>query len=1028
MPGGMPGGGGGSSNDNTGRARHGRSSWSGYSYEEHNEHDDGSSGGDQGNDAMPRSRQRRKQRQRAKAREDIASWAAASAAGARKSTRAWRPTGKDAETPELPAEAEDSWPSRGAADGADASASKGRARQGRSSWSEQKGDGHSEHGDVGYDEGAEGKSLVQRSSHRREQRQRAKAREDMDMSSCSVPPPDATKSTRARAWRLAMKETDAPEPPAEAEARKWPSRSVADGSDASPPKGEHVPAREKTDRCSGAVTQPNACSDRAPAEASVSRLPDAARPLQVPKAAPVAHQVPCAAPSAQQLLSCAAVPHGAASGVQVPNVAAVAHQVSGAASSGVQQVPNAATGGGAACQGTPSRGTALSTSPTDFTPSASSDSFGVVVYDLETVHDAERGVYAIKGLYECTADEQMLWKERSQIIEFAGIDVWTGARLLVRCRPEFRWCDVRSPAARQFAEDHGHDRIVQDESLVHFSQSWLTEVTPFLAKAAGRSRRLAMVAHNGDSFDHYVLEKELLRLGLGGTLPVALYKFDPIRTLKTHYGQGFGVNGRLALKALHTEHVVTPTSEQLSPHQALNDCIMLMEVLSKWRDLSVLMAAEIATCFANNDAEEAAALCQTLMLRFSVLQPPPAAPTPPPVQPPYVTPAVQTPANPSNFPPQVTPFPAPTAPYLAQPSVAAPPYPAPAAPPAAAAAVKTQAPAGGLAAVLAAERRHGQSQNQASSGDASWRPVANPPKAFGHQPQQGWWGWPTTEEASEPGARTAVHRGQYSPPAGAMWPPLFAAQAPMPAISPAPMQTPLPPPCVQWAPPTHAVSSTLPSQWGTAPLLEQRDSACGTIVVPSGTVALSQVVATGPLLVLPPNPHGGDTCANGEDARHLARPTWTSMATAQVAPVPLPQGVHAPLQQGEASQRGSQMSETARDSDSEGNGTGEAAGGQEVGNGDRGDGDDRQWHRRTRGHHRGGQRSRREYRKGEHYDAENGAQVARECGGAQSGSNRGWGRNRGYDASNHGGRESAGGKASSRPNPETEATQYTQFQ
>merc|ERR1719487_761248 len=77
--------------------------------------------------------------------------------------------------------------------------------------------------------------------------------------------------------------------------------------------------------------------------------------------------------------------------------------------------------------------------------------FGLVVYDLETIHDAERGIYADKGMFECSASEAMTWKTRSQIIEFAAIDLVSGERIQTRCRPEFRWCDVRSEAAWQFA-------------------------------------------------------------------------------------------------------------------------------------------------------------------------------------------------------------------------------------------------------------------------------------------------------------------------------------------------------------------------------------------------------------------------------------------------------------------------------------------------------------------------------------------------------------------------------------------------
>ncbi|CAE8720844.1 unnamed protein product, partial [Polarella glacialis] len=140
--------------------------------------------------------------------------------------------------------------------------------------------------------------------------------------------------------------------------------------------------------------------------------------------------------------------------------------------------------------------------------------FGVVVYDLETIHDFERGNYAERGLHECAQDEQIEWKSRSQIIEFAAIDVLTGEAICVRSRPEFGWDQVKSYAARLFAEDHGHSEIIKDQTLPYFQDLWTTQVIPFLNRAAGPSGSLAMLAHNGDAFDHYILEKEMKRLSL----------------------------------------------------------------------------------------------------------------------------------------------------------------------------------------------------------------------------------------------------------------------------------------------------------------------------------------------------------------------------------------------------------------------------------------------------------------------------------------------------------------------------------
>lgn len=55
---------------------------------------------------------------------------------------------------------------------------------------------------------------------------------------------------------------------------------------------------------------------------------------------------------------------------------------------------------------------------------------------------------------------------------------------------------------------------MKNESLPGFRDVWTQEVFPFLWRAAGSSGNLAMVAHNGDAFDHFVLMKEIKRLQL----------------------------------------------------------------------------------------------------------------------------------------------------------------------------------------------------------------------------------------------------------------------------------------------------------------------------------------------------------------------------------------------------------------------------------------------------------------------------------------------------------------------------------
>lgn len=241
--------------------------------------------------------------------------------------------------------------------------------------------------------------------------------------------------------------------------------------------------------------------------------------------------------------------------------------------------------------------------------------FGIIVYDLETIHNAERGTYLARGIHECSYDEQMTWKMASNIIEFAAVEVVTGRQICVQCRPEFGWSEVKSLAARLFAEDHGHDKIVKDENLGYFPEVWTRDILPYLQKCAGPSNSIAMIAHNGDNFDSFILEKELRRHGLLEGLPLVKH-FDPVRSLKRAFGQEFGLGGMLTLGSLHGRHVPNPTADQ-PLHQAFADTWMLLEVITHWVVLRALLAAEIAASFANADMVEY--VCNTIISSFAEL-------------------------------------------------------------------------------------------------------------------------------------------------------------------------------------------------------------------------------------------------------------------------------------------------------------------------------------------------------------------------------------------------------------------------
>ncbi|CAE7331941.1 unnamed protein product [Symbiodinium sp. CCMP2456] len=149
---------------------------------------------------------------------------------------------------------------------------------------------------------------------------------------------------------------------------------------------------------------------------------------------------------------------------------------------------------------------------------------------VECVHDKPRVSYFAQGLVETS--NQWEWKQRCQIIEFAAIDIITGESFSVRCRPQFSWQDVRSHAARRFAEEHGHHEIIEDMGLPRFEEIWHSELIPFLQRVAGGTGNVVLLAHNGAAFDEFVLKKEIARLQLDMSCCPTLMYVDPVSAVK----------------------------------------------------------------------------------------------------------------------------------------------------------------------------------------------------------------------------------------------------------------------------------------------------------------------------------------------------------------------------------------------------------------------------------------------------------------------------------------------------------------
>eukprot|EP00435_Cladocopium_sp_Y103_P071735 s171_g38.t1 len=95
--------------------------------------------------------------------------------------------------------------------------------------------------------------------------------------------------------------------------------------------------------------------------------------------------------------------------------------------------------------------------------------------------------------------------------------------------------------------------------------------------------------------------KEINRLNLLTEGGPALVGFDPVTVLKQYKGHSYGSGGLLALRTLYQQHV--RSNGVLQAHQAMQDCIMLMQVIQHHADLNALLSCEIATQMGYKDLQ-----------------------------------------------------------------------------------------------------------------------------------------------------------------------------------------------------------------------------------------------------------------------------------------------------------------------------------------------------------------------------------------------------------------------------------------
>ena len=252
---------------------------------------------------------------------------------------------------------------------------------------------------------------------------------------------------------------------------------------------------------------------------------------------------------------------------------------------------------------------------------------GVVVFDMECIHNHPRGTYLAANIVETS--DQWEWKEHCQIIEFAAINIITGESFSVRCRPQFSWQDVRSHAARRFAEDHGHREIVEDMGLPFFEEIWHSELVPFLQRAAGGTGNVVLLAHNGAALDEFVLKKEITRLQLDMSCCPRLMYADPVAAVKENYynpavaAEYRGRHMSLALADMHQRYV-SHSNRMFKQHQALDDCRMLLEVLCHAPYVADALAAHICNMIGLQVPDLASMLRNRLQSPLNVRDPLPA--------------------------------------------------------------------------------------------------------------------------------------------------------------------------------------------------------------------------------------------------------------------------------------------------------------------------------------------------------------------------------------------------------------------
>jgi hypothetical protein len=210
----------------------------------------------------------------------------------------------------------------------------------------------------------------------------------------------------------------------------------------------------------------------------------------------------------------------------------------------------------------------------------------VIVYDIETLH--RHPCDQTPGGIPCFACANYVnVMQTTEIIEFAATvlelaDYSESKKIRVTCGKNFDiYRDCECAASRKFSFDNGYVQLCNTSKYVSFSMAWHGEVKEWfdeIFNRCGALRKVVLLAHNGNRYDHFHLLKSIpelkgwRRVLFADPLSGSLYVFRKDSTWVSHAPS-------MALRELQKRLGVIPGIMNNKMHQAEDDVRILCAAL-----------------------------------------------------------------------------------------------------------------------------------------------------------------------------------------------------------------------------------------------------------------------------------------------------------------------------------------------------------------------------------------------------------------------------------------------------------------